>query len=157
AGRLGGEEFAIMLPETSRDEARDIAERIRASVASTTFRTPVGGEHVGATVSLGVAAFPDDGTDATTVVNAADVAAYRAKLRGRERVVEASKSAMLMPVGRRPVADSLRNGDPQLRRQAIRESQRASASGPQRLRPAIAVLAGVGIAAGALGAVFGAS
>src|SRR5207253_804813 len=59
--RLGGEEFAIMLPETSRTGAMEIARRIREAVASTPFWAPSVEEHVTATLSIGVAAFPEDG------------------------------------------------------------------------------------------------
>src|SRR5712691_190465 len=89
--RLGGEEFAIMLPETSRTGALEIARRIRVAVATTPFWAPSVEEHVTATLSFGVAGFPEDGTQATDLVHAADLAAYCAKFQGRNRVVAASQ------------------------------------------------------------------
>jgi diguanylate cyclase (GGDEF)-like protein/putative nucleotidyltransferase with HDIG domain len=155
AARLGGEEFAIILPETTRDEALELAERIREGVASGSFWAASIEEHVTATLSLGVAAFPDDGTDATALVNAADLAAYRGKLHGRNRVVGASKAPELFPVGRIAAAEALRKEQPAARRQQARDVQRRVFRAPQRLRPVVVVLAGIGIAGGALGAVFG--
>jgi diguanylate cyclase (GGDEF)-like protein len=82
AGRYGGEEFIVVLPETDRSGARDVAERIRRMVESTIFAQ---GE-VTVTLSIGVATFPADGDDAARVIAAADAALYRAKEGGRNRV-----------------------------------------------------------------------
>ena len=93
--RFGGEEFAILLPETSAAEAMRIAERIRAAVAASTFDVETSSEPIRATVSLGVATCPRDGTDANELVHQADLAVYRAKLQGRNRVLDASEEAGL--------------------------------------------------------------
>lgn len=84
-GRLGGEEFALLLPETEAEEARDAADRIRRMI-ETTF-VQVGGTEVQATVSMGVAPRPAGGETAATWLNEADIALYTAKQFGRNRVV----------------------------------------------------------------------
>jgi diguanylate cyclase (GGDEF)-like protein len=83
-GRIGGEEFALLLPETEADEARDAAERIRQMVQSTIVQ--VGGVEVRATVSLGVAPVPAPGETTATWFSEADIALYEAKRFGRNRV-----------------------------------------------------------------------
>ena len=89
--RFGGEEFAIVLPETEAREAVRIAERIRRAVAASAFEVRTTNDAIRATLSIGVAAFPRDGYDANDLVHQADVASYRAKLRGRNRVVDAAE------------------------------------------------------------------
>ena len=78
--RVGGEEFAIALPETDLAGARVIAERVRAEMErSALFRRTV-------TVSLGVAAMVDGTLDTSALVGACDEALYRAKAAGRNKV-----------------------------------------------------------------------
>jgi diguanylate cyclase (GGDEF)-like protein/PAS domain S-box-containing protein len=81
-GRLGGEEFAFVMPETSLEQAMLVADRLRAEVSSRKIRLP-GGNEVTVTVSVGTAAFkePENGIDA--VLHRADQALYRAKQDGR--------------------------------------------------------------------------
>lgn len=84
--RYGGEEFSIILPETGKDAAMMLAERIRIRVSEQLFpgkETQPGGN---LTISLGVATFPDDAADVKGLVNMADSALYRAKEGGRNRV-----------------------------------------------------------------------
>jgi diguanylate cyclase (GGDEF)-like protein len=81
--RVGGEEFAFILPETSKADAMVFAERFRRGV-ETSILAPEG--HLPLTVSLGVAAFPDDGKTPEEIVWAADAALYESKRRGRNRV-----------------------------------------------------------------------
>jgi diguanylate cyclase (GGDEF)-like protein len=88
--RFGGEEFCILLPETSRETACEIAERIRRSVAGREYVVETSADPVAATISIGVASFPDDGSRANELIHQADVAVYRAKVEGRNRVVAAS-------------------------------------------------------------------
>lgn len=83
--RFGGEEFVIMLPETPREGARVVANKVRRVVRAKPFVSDVGPD-VSITVSIGVAAYPVDGTGAEDLLKAADVAMYRAKQRGRDRV-----------------------------------------------------------------------
>jgi diguanylate cyclase (GGDEF)-like protein/putative nucleotidyltransferase with HDIG domain len=100
--RFGGEEFAILLPETTPAEAMRIAERIRGAVANAAYDVETSSEPIRATVSIGVAAFPRDGADANELVHQADVAVYRAKLQGRNRVLEASEDGGLEQTDRAP-------------------------------------------------------
>jgi diguanylate cyclase (GGDEF)-like protein len=88
--RFGGEEFVILLPETRPEQALEIAERIRRTVAAHAFRVDTAGDPIRATISIGVSGFPRNGADADELVHQADLALYRAKLRGRNRVLDAS-------------------------------------------------------------------
>ena len=89
AGRFGGEEFSLLLPQTRSVDAIRIAERIRSSIAALSIIAPgtAGGERVQVTVSIGVAAL-DSGTDRkfSQLIAAADAALYRAKGGGRDQV-----------------------------------------------------------------------
>jgi len=76
--RFGGEEFAIILPQTNAAEALTVAERIREAVA--THRVRFGGQDLDAvTVSIGLACYPQDGLDMDGLVQNADAALYEAK------------------------------------------------------------------------------
>ncbi len=89
AGRWGGEEFSVLLPQTRAVDALRIAERVRANVARLSIIVPgmTGGERVHVTVSIGVAAL-DAGSrrELGELVAAADAALYRAKSGGRDQV-----------------------------------------------------------------------
>lgn len=92
-GRVGGEEFAVTLPNTGPDGAAIIAERVRRQVESLALR-PGGGEVLSMTVSIGVASCPFTGpaeeeADIPELLKRADAALYRAKEAGRNRVVMA--------------------------------------------------------------------
>lgn len=100
--RFGGEEFAILLPETGHDEALEIAERIRRSVAQRVFDFDDASQPVRVTISMGVATFPDHGKDANDLVHRADLAVYRAKLQGRNRVVGVTEENVLVRADRAP-------------------------------------------------------
>lgn len=86
AARIGGEEFAVLLPETAADGARDMAERIRTEVEHSTIRLGNAIEF-GVTVSVGIACYPDHADSADTLVRSADRALYGAKRLGRNRAV----------------------------------------------------------------------
>jgi diguanylate cyclase (GGDEF)-like protein len=90
AGRFGGEEFAIALPETGPEEARILAERLRLAVESASFTVASSAEPIHATMSIGLASLPWDSNTANELVHEADVAVYQAKLKGRNCVVWAS-------------------------------------------------------------------
>ena len=91
--RFGGEEFAILLPETPPDQALEIAERIRRRVEERSFEVETSGDRIRATISIGVAGFPRDGADANELIHQADLAVYRAKVQGRNRVLSAGSEA----------------------------------------------------------------
>jgi diguanylate cyclase (GGDEF)-like protein len=89
AGRNGGEEFAILLPDTSSAAALEIAERVRATIAEVTLP----GTDVPVTVSVGVAGFPDHASTLERLERLADAALYVAKRQGRNRVELATVEA----------------------------------------------------------------
>lgn len=95
AARFGGEEFALLLPGTTAEEAAVIAERIRAAVSHAGFAVETSSEPITATISIGVASYPADAANGQELIYRADVAAYRAKAQGRNRVVVASDDAAL--------------------------------------------------------------
>jgi len=84
-GRMGGEEFAVLLPETSVEAAAEVAERIRAALAAEPVVVEDGA--VPFTASIGVAAVGRDGATPEAALNRADRRLYQAKRDGRNRVV----------------------------------------------------------------------
>lgn len=84
-GRIGGEEFALLLPETTREKAAEVAERLRRLVEENV--TLVDGMDLRVTASFGVAQLGPDGTRYDTIMAAADQRMYQAKRQGRNRVV----------------------------------------------------------------------
>lgn len=82
--RLGGEEFAILLPSTGRKEALIMAERLRKEVGNIAITHPKGTVHI--TVSIGAALLSEHDTDSEVVLNRADSAMYTAKESGRNQV-----------------------------------------------------------------------
>ena len=171
--RFGGEEFAILLPETPPEKAFEIAERIRRTVAARAFDVETSSEPIRATVSIGVAGFPRDGADANELIHQADLAVYRAKLQGRNRVLDASSEPLLLPEERKarlvvvpedgehlsPLPPAA-TAHPDLER---RHPRPHALHGPRflslsrRLAGFVGVISTVGIAAGVLGLIFGKS
>ncbi len=92
AGRLGGEEFALLLPDTAPDAAFALAERIREEVEAVEIPLPDEEGPLRVTVSLGVATFPDPCTEPKKLLHHADMAVYRSKLEGRNRTSAAIPS-----------------------------------------------------------------
>ncbi|HZM43286.1 MAG TPA: GGDEF domain-containing protein [Burkholderiales bacterium] len=89
ACRYGGEEIALILPETTLKVASERAENIRAKISG--LRLVHEGSTIGpVTASIGVAIFPDHANDAESLLRAADAALYRAKRDGRNRIAVAS-------------------------------------------------------------------
>ena len=173
--RFGGEEFSILLPETPPDQAFEIAERIRRAVAARTFEVETSSEPIHATISMGVAGFPRDGQDMNELVHQADLAVYRAKLQGRNRVLDASNEPLLaQPDKRGPRLVSLpANAEepviaiapapeavPDVDRRVVRPHTPPTPrffSVPRRLALLVALVGALGTTAGVLGAVFGSS
>jgi diguanylate cyclase (GGDEF)-like protein len=83
-GRVGGEEFLVLLPDTGIDDALALAERLRAAVAQ--LQVVLDGEPLAATISIGVAVREAADTAPGTLVRRADRALYAAKNAGRNRV-----------------------------------------------------------------------
>ena len=105
AGRFGGEEFALLLPQTRAVDAFRIAERVRSAIAGLCIIAPgaTGGERVHVTVSIGVAAL-DSGSkrEYAELMAAADAALYRAKGCGRDQVQMISTTRGLSAVSSIP-------------------------------------------------------
>jgi diguanylate cyclase (GGDEF)-like protein/PAS domain S-box-containing protein len=91
ACRLGGEEFAIVLPDASLEAAQDIANRICDDAR--TFKVNHRNQELGPiTVSIGVASFPANGSSVETLLHTADQALYHAKSSGRNQIAVATAS-----------------------------------------------------------------
>jgi len=94
--RYGGEEFAVILPETDGQAALTVAERIRAAIQREVLLVSLRGDnkptnlYIPVTVSIGVASYPQNGSDWSTLLAAADAALYAAKQAGRNRVRQAA-------------------------------------------------------------------
>lgn len=86
AGRIGGEEFVILMPDTTSEMARMIGERLRAALAQTDVRYATG-EPLTASIGVAVAAISDT---VDSLLARADRALYQAKAQGRNRVIEIS-------------------------------------------------------------------
>ena len=84
-GRIGGEEFAMVLPATPAERAVEVAERLRRAVERCEIALE-GGAPLRVTVSIGVASLPADDTNIDALMGRADKALYEAKGRGRNRV-----------------------------------------------------------------------
>jgi diguanylate cyclase (GGDEF)-like protein len=83
-GRFGGEEFTVLLPRTDAAGACRIAERLRSSAGALSVASA--DARISVTVSIGVAVLGQHGSDLFELLAAADVALYRAKDAGRNRV-----------------------------------------------------------------------
>src|SRR5260221_1341861 len=171
--RFGGEEFSILLPEPPPEQAMEIAERIRRAVAEREFEVETATEPIRATVSLGVAAFPKDGIDANELIHQADLAVYRAKLQGRNRVLGASTEPLLLASQRGAKLRAVREdgdhvaplpGAEQLEPAEERRHPRPhQLHGPtffslsRRLAVVVGVVSLAGLAAGIAGLIYGSS
>jgi diguanylate cyclase (GGDEF)-like protein/putative nucleotidyltransferase with HDIG domain len=171
--RFGGEEFSILLPETPREQALEIAERIRRAVEGRAFEVDTCSEPIRATVSIGVATFPADGEDGNGLMHQADLAVYRAKMHGRNQVMEAGSdvppprkeppaASEAAPQIDQPVAaappslDLTRTHEQRLPRpHTVRGPRFLTTSGRLALLVGLVTLVGVG--AGVAGALLGAS
>jgi two-component system chemotaxis response regulator CheY len=85
AGRVGGEEFAIWLPDTPLEEATKVAERLRSRIAGRAWGWQ--GRPWPITASFGVSGWPESTRSKDNLLTLADRALYRAKDEGRNRVV----------------------------------------------------------------------
>ncbi|MGH9528081.1 MAG: GGDEF domain-containing protein, partial [Terriglobales bacterium] len=84
--RFGGDEFAIILPDTDAEGARFVATRLRESVRQAHFTVAETSAPLLLGASIGVALAPGDETDPQRLIRAADLALYRAKRNGKNRL-----------------------------------------------------------------------
>ena len=87
AARYGGEEFIVIMPETGKELALLVGEKLRRAFAEFPFPLEESQPGGSLTISIGIATFPLDADDSRTLVDMADKALYRAKEEGRNRVV----------------------------------------------------------------------
>jgi len=92
-GRYGGEEFVLLLPETNKESAFKMGERLRKTIAET--KSP---GVPSMTISIGIASFPEDSRDMDTLINKADAAMYHAKRLGKNRVEMAENNDSEFPL-----------------------------------------------------------
>ncbi len=116
--RIGGEEFAIILPGTGPQGAEHLAERLRQRVRR--WRAAEGDE--GLTMSFGVASYPRHGRDMEELLRGADVALYQAKAEGRDRTIVYGDG----------VADARRRAAPSSSRPCSRSPRRSTCARPAR-------------------------
>jgi diguanylate cyclase (GGDEF)-like protein len=81
--RYGGDEFIILLPEAESTQAVKASGRIRAAIENTSLE--ISGEDISITVSIGIASYPEHGTEIHETMSKADKALYKSKERGRNR------------------------------------------------------------------------
>jgi diguanylate cyclase (GGDEF)-like protein len=98
--RIGGEEFAILLPETDLEEARSVAERLRHALAAQVLVAGAG--TIAISVSIGVAVAHEEMRNQSDLMKCADEALYAAKRTGRNRVVAASERDVATVLTSRP-------------------------------------------------------
>jgi diguanylate cyclase (GGDEF)-like protein len=113
ACRFGGDEFAVILPETDRLGAHAVAERIRRRVKGTFSSKPIEDKLVSMTVSGGLASYPDDGVEPAVLIEKADQALYLSKSTGKDSVViyhSERRNSVRYPM--RPSARILLSGKP---------------------------------------------
>lgn len=91
-GRYGGEEFAVILPNTDMDGAQEVAERIRQAIAKNTIDFQ--GQNISVTASIGVAVIDQQDIRYEDLIRHADLALYKAKHAGRNRVCLAKEAAV---------------------------------------------------------------
>ncbi len=85
AARYGGDEFVVLLPETDLAGGYVVAEKLRRDIEVMTLHAA--SRNVRSSISVGLVAYPDDGSTIEQLVAAADVAMYEAKRRGKNRIV----------------------------------------------------------------------
>src|SRR5262249_28839095 len=105
-GRLGGEEFVVVMPETSLSGAIVVAERFRAAVASDPFVLRDNGEQLSVTVSVGIAVTGEHEDSLEGLLKRADDALYAAKKSGRNRVIAATGQSPLSAIPVMPIAQA---------------------------------------------------
>jgi diguanylate cyclase (GGDEF)-like protein len=85
--RIGGDEFAIILPETHAEQGLQVAHKLHQTLSNKEFELPVG--KLRSTASFSLVSFPEDGDSAEKISSAMDVVLYKAKKRGKNQVMVA--------------------------------------------------------------------
>jgi diguanylate cyclase (GGDEF)-like protein len=129
-GRYGGEEFMLILPETTPEDAVGLAEELRALVMAEPLRI-AGGHEIRATISIGIAGGRGSGLQLDMLVDRADAAMYAAKSQGRNRTYLFRELDEGAPVRRAPIS-------PERRAQAAAIGQWASDTATQALASVLA-------------------
>lgn len=110
AARFGGDELCLLLPDTSLNRAREVADDLRVDIERVSVPLDGDGEVMAITASTGVAAYPDHGETVEGLLRAADAAVYDAKLGGRNRtrtaLPPAVQRALALDSPERPVPQS---------------------------------------------------
>ncbi len=88
--RFGGEEFIVLMPQTDKEEAFIVAERMRKNIKESFTRTWEKFLHPTITVSIGISSFPEDGKDSENLIKNADLVLYKAKAEGKNKTVISS-------------------------------------------------------------------
>ena len=83
--RYGGDEFVVLLPQLSKEEAQEAAERVRSAIENTSF--DMKGQRIQSTVSIGLASYPDDLQNIYDLIDKADESLYQSKNNGRNQVI----------------------------------------------------------------------
>jgi len=97
AARFGGEEFAILLPETTIQQAYERAEFIRKTIEEMEFTIPTSVSPIRATMSFGIACRESFGQTTDEIIHNADTALYHSKLNGRNRAFAYANAAYVIP------------------------------------------------------------
>ena len=133
-GRFGGEEFLVILPGSSNTEALRVAEKLRTLIAQHDFpfaaKQPLGV----LSISGGVATYPGDALDSTSLLRTADEALYAAKDQGRNRVLPPQTKYICEsrpPSGQFPVPQDLRPAEPPESQPAVMATEPPSLAPPQ--------------------------
>ena len=129
--RIGGDEFALVLPETTAAKAEDIARTVLARISTPVF---VSGAQRQVSASIGLAAF-DRGSDQETVIRQSDVALYAAKGAGRNAFAWFDEALGAELAERLAVEEDMRRGNPGRRvRTVLPAADRPQHSRPGRVR-----------------------
>lgn len=110
ATRIGGDEFAILLTETTKSNALVVADKIRVQLRETSFISPEGKLfHI--TTSIGLIGFPEDGSTLTDLMAGVDIGLYKAKAMGKDSIssIEAAQESILLNRSTRDNAEKLRS------------------------------------------------
>jgi diguanylate cyclase (GGDEF)-like protein len=105
--RMGGDEFAIILPETEAGKGLQVAHKLHQALADKDFELPVG--KIRCTASYSLVSFPEDGQTEDEINSAMDVVLYKAKMHGKNQVLTAESEEDLSMVTIFKQGDSLRN------------------------------------------------